>query len=675
MAAERWLETLTDLSVQGDHLGVLARCRDRLDALDRAGLALAARAALEVGEEDTLDAAVDRLRDLAPEAGATRHLELCRAVHRADRAGVAEVQRRIPDYATLIHQPILGQAASLHLRAHAWADLDDLLTRCRAAVETLPPALLRAQALLHLRRRAYKRAVEAAHKAFDKAEPDAREVGGVLMARCLEHAGEIDRAARMYKHVVWQTTPHPRRHYRAALVAVQAERYPMARHFMQWATTAGAKGPWMEWIRGYVHLHLQSAEKALAIFHDLCQREPDNIAFVLAWLDAFDADQSPSRTLEQVDRLLEEFDALALRARRVDLLLTLGDVETARAAMEEACEQFPDASALTDLRARIEKAEAVDRAQADGGSPQASGRIQTLQSQGRAAVDVQSRSVPPPVSQWPEAFRPRWSEDQARSRAGFLEGVGTQVRVVQALMLREIQTRFGRAKLGYAWAFLEPALHMAVFYALWSFRGRATMDGLPLELFLITGFVPWFTFSQTYNNCIGAVKGSASLLSHPTITPFDLLIVKAVLEGLTRIAVLVLFLALAWLVGLDFQIHDPGLILVAFAMLWVSGLGLGCIIEAFSSLIATLPKIMNMFMRFLYFTSGVMFPVSTMPASVQDVLYWNPLVHLITTVRYSFTQVPVLDWITLTYPLMFMTGFLFFGLVGMRGLQRRVTSV
>ena len=44
MAAERWLETLTDLSVQGDHLGVLARCRDRLDALDRAGLALAARA-------------------------------------------------------------------------------------------------------------------------------------------------------------------------------------------------------------------------------------------------------------------------------------------------------------------------------------------------------------------------------------------------------------------------------------------------------------------------------------------------------------------------------------------------------------------------------------------------------------------------------------------------------
>ena len=243
MAAESWLETITDLSVQGDHWGVLAHCRDRLDALNTAGLALAARAALEVGEADTLDAAVDRLRQVAPEAGATRHLELCRALYHGDRAGVAEVQRRISDYATLVHQPLLLQAATLHLRAHAWADLEDLLTRCQNAVEDLPPALMRARAVMRLRHRAYADAVSDAQDAYHEAPPEEKLVSGVVLARCLEHRGLADPAALTYRQALWDAAAHPRHHYRGALAAVKVRRYPMARHFMQRATSAGADGP------------------------------------------------------------------------------------------------------------------------------------------------------------------------------------------------------------------------------------------------------------------------------------------------------------------------------------------------------------------------------------------------------------------------------------------------
>ena len=36
----------------------------------------------------------------------------------------------------------------------------------------------------------------------------------------------------------------------------------------------------------------------------------------------------------------------------------------------------------------------------------------------------------------------------------------TQVRVIQALIIRETRTRFGEARLGYGWALLEPVLHI-----------------------------------------------------------------------------------------------------------------------------------------------------------------------------------------------------------------------
>jgi capsular polysaccharide transport system permease protein len=669
MATERWLDILTQLSVQGDYRGVVARSRDHLDALDASELALVARAALEVGDEETLDAAVNRLRALAPEAGATRHLELCRAVHRDDRSGVAEVQRRISDYAALVNQPVLRKAAGLHLRAHAWTDLEDLLARCRAAVDDLPPGLARAQAVVSLRRRAYTDAVSQAQEAYQKAGEEEKLVSGVLLARCLEHRGLGDRAALTYRQVLWNAAAERRHHYRGALAAVKVGRYPMARHFMQRATNAGADGPWIDWIRGHVQLRFQSAEKALEIFRQLCEREPDNVAFAIAWLDAFDADQPPSRTLEHLDRMLERIDSPELRVRRTDLLLAIGRVEEAQREIDAALDSFPASQPLRDMRDRVASASV------DGNSRSAvSTQPPSEAPQSQTPIASMGTSGPPPVSQWPSFFQPSPGAGAVARRTGFLEGSGTQIRVMNALLLREIQTRFGRAKLGYLWAFIEPVLHISVFYVLWSFRGQTTMDGLPLELFLITGFLPYFAFSQTYSGCVGAARQGGSMLLHPNVTPFDLLFVTAILEGLTRLTVFTLLLAIAWLVGIEFAVVDPGGIMMAFFMIWLIGFGLGCTIEAFSSIVITLPKVMTMGIRLLYFTSGVMFPITTMPPAIQELLFYNPLVHLIATIRYGFLDTPPLDAISLTFPFGAMIGLVTFGLIAIRALQRRLTS-
>jgi capsular polysaccharide transport system permease protein len=143
---------------------------------------------------------------------------------------------------------------------------------------------------------------------------------------------------------------------------------------------------------------------------------------------------------------------------------------------------------------------------------------------------------------------------------------------------------------------------------------------------------------------------------------------------MTRFTVFVLFLSFAWLAGVEFAILAPGQIFFAFVMLWAIGLGLGFMIEAFSSIVVTLPKVMTMVVRFLYFTSGVMFPITTMPPSVQELLFYNPLVHLIATVRYGFLAGPPMNAVTLTYPFLVMVGVLSFGLIAMRALQRRITS-
>ena len=48
-----------------------------------------------------------------------------------------------------------------------------------------------------------------------------------------------------------------------------------------------------------------------------------------------------------------------------------------------------------------------------------------------------------------------------RRKIELAEAFSIQLRVIGALILREIRGRFGRAKLGYLWAIFEPLMHIS----------------------------------------------------------------------------------------------------------------------------------------------------------------------------------------------------------------------
>ena len=52
-------------------------------------------------------------------------------------------------------------------------------------------------------------------------------------------------------------------------------------------------------------------------------------------------------------------------------------------------------------------------------------------------------------------------------------GLLPQLRVVQAIALRETRTRFGAHQLGYLWALVEPVLWILTFYGLFTVASEA----------------------------------------------------------------------------------------------------------------------------------------------------------------------------------------------------------
>ena len=56
-------------------------------------------------------------------------------------------------------------------------------------------------------------------------------------------------------------------------------------------------------------------------------------------------------------------------------------------------------------------------------------------------------------------------------------GLSGQLEVLNALILREMKTRFGSHQLGYLWALIDPTLWIATFVGMFYLPGRSSPGG------------------------------------------------------------------------------------------------------------------------------------------------------------------------------------------------------
>ena len=115
------------------------------------------------------------------------------------------------------------------------------------------------------------------------------------------------------------------------------------------------------------------------------------------------------------------------------------------------------------------------------------------------------------------------------------KGCESRGRVLLALMLREAQTRFGRHKLGYLWAVVEPIAHVVMFIALFSFLQRTVALGDSIPMFLATGFATYFGFYRVMNRTEGGYRSNEALLTFPPVKVLDVFVGRALLELATWI--------------------------------------------------------------------------------------------------------------------------------------------
>jgi capsular polysaccharide transport system permease protein len=225
-----------------------------------------------------------------------------------------------------------------------------------------------------------------------------------------------------------------------------------------------------------------------------------------------------------------------------------------------------------------------------------------------------------------------------RGREDWAVAFSLQLRVVAALIRREMRAHFGESRLGYLWAVLQPLLHLAVlcFVFIYLLQRRAPVGG-SLIVFFLSGLIPYFLYLHIAQYLCGAIEANRALLNLPPIKPIDVIWARAILESSTFIVVALILFGGITLYGDNEAIPwDLLTVIEATSVICLLGLGVGMINAVLSLFIRKWGMLFSLFFGPLYFFSGIFYSIAEVPPQYRQYLLYNPLLHCVIWFRAGF---------------------------------------
>ena len=211
-----------------------------------------------------------------------------------------------------------------------------------------------------------------------------------------------------------------------------------------------------------------------------------------------------------------------------------------------------------------------------------------------------------------------------------------RLRVLFALVVREMNTKFGRSYGGYIWAIAEPLGGVMLLNLAFSLTVRRPPLGTSFPLFYATGIVPFFLFTGVSGAVASAVATNRGLLHYPVVSPLDAVFGKFILNFLTMLVIGVLLSTGIIIVYALPVTLDPVSALTGFTLNGLLGLGVGTVNCVLFGLFPTWRNIWNVMTKPLFIVSGTFFIFEAAPPAFQHIMWWNPLVHGVALVRAGF---------------------------------------
>lgn len=251
----------------------------------------------------------------------------------------------------------------------------------------------------------------------------------------------------------------------------------------------------------------------------------------------------------------------------------------------------------------------------------------------------------------------------------YVEGISSQFRVISALILRDMRTRFGRSFLGYVIMVAWPLSHLTVLLGVYVLTRSLVPIGTSAPVFLATGILPYILCLYPARMIAMCIVQNKPLLYFPIVKSFDVIVARSILEIITAFWVVVLFCIILSVFDVDIFPAYPEEAILAIAATIYFSLSMGFISAVMFQLTRAWLVILIISQIGMYFVSGALFLPSALPETTQYWLSWNPLLHCVEWLRAAYYDGYNYGLLSRQYLLGFSTALLCLGMVIERALR------
>lgn len=264
------------------------------------------------------------------------------------------------------------------------------------------------------------------------------------------------------------------------------------------------------------------------------------------------------------------------------------------------------------------------------------------------------------------------SDDLTPAPGSFREGLRIQSRVIKALILREMHTRYGRENIGLLWLIIEPMLLASMIGLIHARGGRVHQgDMLPVP-FSILGYCGFMMFRSIMNRAEGAIESNLPLMYHRTVKPLDVLLARAVLDAVGILLAMTVLMSVAVGFGLTHMPVRPGWLLLSLLLMFVFSTGGSLMIAGVTFERKAVGRLVHPFTYIMMPLSGAFFSMDMLPAAFREIFLYIPLAHIFEMLRYGWFYSATDQWFSVPYIAAWLLGVLLLGLILLSQARKRI---
>lgn len=244
-----------------------------------------------------------------------------------------------------------------------------------------------------------------------------------------------------------------------------------------------------------------------------------------------------------------------------------------------------------------------------------------------------------------------------------LQSLQQHPRIIGALMMREVITRYGREGLGFMWLVGEPMIFALGVLIMWSIIKPPYEHGVRVGPFVVSGYLCLIMFRHQISQGMNALQANVGLMYHERIRPLHILLARAALEFAGTTLAFFLCYLIVMALGQAYLPHNLMLLYGGWTMVTLHAIGIALVFTGLAMRYDTFEKITGFLGYALIPLSGVFVMAAWLPDSILDEYLLIPFPHGVEMVRAGVFGEFVETHYDISYGLAWAGALLFVGLL------------